>query len=201
MMKDANDWSGHRATLQHEFGHYADEAIFRRKYVYDFEANDLKNVTVTEDPPQLQAAFAADLKRLKIDDPKNSPSFKLWGHSFKINDFKRVLVNDFEDPKYQKNVDQLYLSVYNVLHGGNLGGVKVAKNDLETRLYVSQTLDAIQSLIGCDYGYGHLVEYVEPRKGTYIETVAQVYSSIVSGYDFLKDLLPNARAIIQKRIK
>lgn len=202
LMKDANDWNGHRVTLQHEFGHYADAVILRRKYRNKYnEEHRLESIENTEDPFHLQKAFAADLKRLKIDDPPKSPSFKLWGQKFKIDDFNRVLVNDFEEPKFQKNVAQLYLGIYNTIHGGGIRDPKVAEGDLETRFYISQTLDAIQSLVGFEYGYGHAVEYVEPRKGTYIETVAQVYSSIVSGYDFLKALLPKSTAIIRKRIK
>lgn len=193
--KNANDWNGHRVTLQHEFGHYADEAIFMRKYRNkNNEEHRLESIKITEDPFHLQAAFAADLKQLKIDDPPNSPSFKLWGQKFKIGDFKK-------NQEYGKNVARLAFAVYNTLHGGETRDTKVVDRDLESRLYISQTLDAIQSLVGVDYGDGHLEKYVELREGAYIETVAQVYSSIVSGYDFLRALLPKSTAIIRKRIK
>lgn len=136
-MKDANDWNGHRVTLQHEFGHYADAVILGRKYRNKYnEEHRLESIKITEDPFHLQKAFAEDLKRLKIDDPPKSPSFKLWGQKFKIDDFKK-------NQEYGKNVARLALAVYNALHRGKTRDTRVVDRDLETKLYVSQTLDAI----------------------------------------------------------
>lgn len=177
LCRNAEDWSGHETTLRHETGHYLDQTILRRTYD---RANGAR-IRVTEDPLGIQAAFEEDKRRL--NQRRNPVNFRIGNATFTKEEFRRGGTyggSSYTTRELDEKVKQVVAEE-----------LDLERESFAVKKYCSQIKDAIQSVMGVNYGQGHDNRYVNERINTNMEAIAQITSAIF-GTDFLSDIFPSA---------
>lgn len=137
--------------------------------------------TAIADSAKRQAAFEEDKRRL--NQRRNPVNFRIGNATFTKEEFRRGGTyggSSYTTRELDEKVKQVVAEE-----------LDLERESFAVKKYCSQIKDAVQSVMGVNYGQGHDNRYVNERINTNIEAIAEITSTIF-GNDFLSDVFPNA---------